>query len=144
MFGFLKMLPILIVVGALAYGAHWFIVNEKDNRINQLQSNVDQLTVNNVALQAAAEQNEATIRSMESQMAAQVAQIGALTDVNNQIQKERDEYLSIFRKHDLTKLARARPGLIETRINKGTNEVFRQIEEDSRELRKADEESIQN
>jgi hypothetical protein len=81
---------------------------------------------------------------MESQMAAQVAQIGALTDVNNQIQKERDEYLSIFRKHDLTKLARAKPGLIETRINKGTNEVFRQIEEDSRELRKADEEPIQN
>ena len=144
MFGFLKMLPILIVVGVLAYGAHWFIVNEKDNRINQLQSNVDQLTVNNVALQAAAAQNEATIRSMESQMAAQVAQIGALTDVNNQIQKERDEYLSIFRKHDLTKLARAKPGLIETRINKGTNEVFRQIEEDSRELRKADEEPIQN
>jgi len=144
MIAYLKMLPILILVGGLAYAAHWFIVNEKDNRINQLQSNVDQLTVNNVALQAAAQQNEATIRSMESQMAAQVAQIGALTDVNNQIQKERDEYLSIFRRHDLTKLARARPGLIESRINKGTQEVFRQIEEDSRELRKVDENPIQN
>jgi hypothetical protein len=144
MIAYLKMLPILILVGGLAYAAHWFIVNEKDNRINQLQSNVDQLTVNNVALQAAAQQNEATIRSMESQMAAQVAQIGALTDVNNQIQQERDEYLSIFRRHDLTKLARARPGLIESRINKGTQEVFRQIEEDSRELRKVDENPIQN
>jgi hypothetical protein len=81
---------------------------------------------------------------MESQMAAQIAQIGALADVNNQIQKERDEYLSIFRKHDLTKLARAKPGLIETRINKGTAEVFRQIEEDSKEMRKNDEKSIEN
>jgi len=144
MFAFLKMLPVIILVGALAYGAHWFIVNEKDNRINQLQSSVDQLVMNNVALQAAAEQNEATIRSMESQMAAQIAQIGALSDVNNQIQKERDEYLSIFRKHDLTKLARAKPGLIETRINKGTAEVFRQIEEDSKEMRKNDEKSIEN
>jgi TolA-binding protein len=144
MFSFIKMIPILLIVGGLAYGAHWFIVNEKDNRINQLQSNVDQLTMNNVSLQAAAAQNEATIRSMESQMAAQVAQIGALSEVNNQIQKERDEYLSIFRRHDMTRLARARPGLIENRINEGTKEAFRQIEEDSRELRVLNEKSIEN
>lgn len=144
MIAYLKMLPILILVGGLAYAAHWFIVNEKDNRINQLQTNVDQLTVNNVALQAAAEQNEATIRSMESQMAAQVAQISQLTNLNSQIQKERDDYLSIFRRHDLTKLARAKPGLIETRINRGTQEAFRQIEEDSKELREADAELNQN
>lgn len=144
MFSFIKFLPIMIVLSALAYGAHWFIVNEKDNRINQLQSNVDQLTINNVALQAAAAQNEATIRSMETQMAAQIAQIGELSEANNQIQKERDEYLSIFRRHDLTRLARARPGLIETRINEGTREAFRQIEEDSRELRKVNEPSSKN
>jgi hypothetical protein len=44
----------------------------------------------------------------------------------------------------MTRLARARPGLIENRINDGTKEAFRQIEEDSRELRVLNEKSIEN
>jgi hypothetical protein len=47
--------------------------------------------------------------------------------------------MSIFRKHDLTKLARRKPGLIEPRINNGTAQVFRQVEQDSREVDQADD-----
>ena len=54
------------------------------------------------------------------------------------MQAEMDDYVSIFARHDLTRLARAKPGLIEPRINKGTKEVFRAIEEDSREVENAD------
>ena len=57
-----------------------------------------------------------------------------LTSANQQLQSEKDEYLSIFRRHDLQRLALARPGLIEPRLNNGTQEVFRQMEEDSREV----------
>ena len=36
-----------------------------------------------------------------------------------------------FRRHNLTKLAAAKPGLIEPRMNKATKEVFDGIENDS-------------
>jgi len=51
---------------------------------------------------------------------------------------ERDEYLGIFKRHDMTRLARVKPGLIEPRINKGTADVFRAIENDSKEIEDAD------
>ena len=43
-------------------------------------------------------------------------------------------YLDIFKRHNLSKLASAKPGLIETRFNKGTKDVFESIEEDSRSI----------
>ena len=39
--------------------------------------------------------------------------------------------MKIFKKHDLTKLARAKPGLIETRANKATDEIFKVIEDET-------------
>lgn len=132
------MLPMLLIVGALAFGAHKFIVNEKDARIEQLQRQVDVTTQQNVALQTAAQTNEQTIRSMETQMREQAVNVGALTEKNSQLQADKDQYLKIFRDHDFTKLARAKPGLIQPRVNKGTADVFRQIEQDSREVQNAD------
>ena len=61
-----------------------------------------------------------------------------MTEKASALQAEMDDYLSIFKRHDLTKLARLKPGLIEPRINRGTEQVFRQIEEDSREVENAD------
>ena len=61
-----------------------------------------------------------------------------LTEKNNAMQQEMDGYLSIFKRHDMTRLARAKPGLIEPRINKGTKAVFRSIEEASVEVENAD------
>jgi hypothetical protein len=60
--------------------------------------------------------------------------MGNLTNRNNELNAERDSYLRIFKDHDFTKLARARPGSIELRANKATEKVFRSVEEDSREL----------
>lgn len=128
----------MLVVGLMAFGAHTFIVNEKDKRLDQLQVQVDMLNQQNVALQTAAQTNEQTIRSMETQMREQAVRVGALTERTGQLQAEKDQYLKIFRDHDFTKLARARPGLIEPRVNRGTADVFRQIEQDSREIQNAD------
>lgn len=138
MLGVIKMLPIMLVVGLMAFGAHTFIVNEKNKRLDQLQVQVDMLNQQNVALQTAAQTNEQTIRSMETQMREQAVRVGALTERTGQLQAEKDEYLKIFRDHDFTRLARARPGLIEPRANSATAEVFRQIEQDSREIQNAD------
>jgi cell division protein FtsB len=134
MFAYLKILPLVLLLAGAGYAAHWFIVNQLDLQITQLQSDVRQYQAQNVALQSAAEINEQTIRSLEENSQRQVEQMTNLTSANQQLQTEKDEYLSIFRRHDLQRLALARPGLIEPRLNNGTQEVFRQMEEDSREV----------
>jgi cell division protein FtsB len=134
MFAYLKILPLVLLLAGAGYAAHWFIVNQLNTQITQLQSDVRQYQAQNVALQSAAEINEQTIRSLEENSQRQVEQMTNLTSANQQLQTEKDEYLSIFRRHDLQRLALARPGLIEPRLNNGTQEVFRQMEEDSREV----------
>jgi len=44
------------------------------------------------------------------------------------------EYLDIFRRHNLAKIASARPGQIQTQANNATKEVFDAIEEVSNRI----------
>lgn len=137
----IRVLPIILVLAGGGYAAHLFIVNQLEGRLQEVQRNYDVVNQQNVALQAAAEQNARTLQNIQAQMQAQAQQIGTLTTRSAELEREKNEYLSIFREHNLYRLARARPGLIEPRINDGTNDVFRQIEQDSREIANADDES---
>lgn len=118
---------------------HKTTITALESRLADLQEEVDFTRAQNVALQTAAQTNEATIRSLEAKSAQQAQQMGVLTQNNQQLSSERDEFMSIFKRHNLTKLARSKPGLIEPRINKGTSDVMRTIEADSRELDQADD-----
>ena len=53
---------------------------------------------------------------------------------NQEIEGEMSRYLDIFSRHNLTKLATAKPGLIEKRANNATKQVFESIENDSRDI----------
>jgi len=118
---------------------HKTTITALENRLADLQSEVDFTRAENVALQTAAQTNEATIRSLEAKSAQQAQQMGVLTQNNQQLSSERDEFMSIFKRHNLTKLARSKPGLIEPRINSGTHRVLETIMEDTRELDQADD-----
>ena len=139
MFGMIKMLPIILVVGGAGFAYHKIQINAKDNRITEQQMEIAAATQQNVALQTAAQTNESTIRKLEKQMKQQAQAFADLTNKNSKLEAEKQQYLSIFKKHNLTNLARRKPGLIEPRINKGTKDVFRQVEADSRELDEADD-----
>jgi len=143
MFGMIKMLPILLILGGGAYGYHKVVINEKDNRINQQQMDIAAATQQNVALQTAAQTNINTIKNMEKQMKAQAQAFASLTKKSSALEQEKNKYLSIFKKHDLTKTARAKPDFMEPKINSGTAKVFRQVEADSRELDEADDTSAE-
>ena len=144
MLGMIRVLPIILVLAGGGYAAHLFIVNQLEGRLQEVQRNYDVVNQQNVALQAAAEQNARTLENIQAQMQAQAQQIGTLTTRSAELEREKNEYLSIFREHNLYRLARARPGMIEPRINNGTNDVFRQIEQDSREIANADDENEEN
>jgi len=132
MLNLLRFAPYVLLVAVLGYGAHWLIVNNLENTITTQENRITQLQENNATLNVAATINEGTIRSLEMAISEQTRLTTVLTTANQDLQEEKDEYLSIFRRHDLSRLALARPGLIEPRINNGTKEVFDQLEEDTR------------
>jgi len=77
---------------------------------------------------ARAESAEANIKFMQESLARQQRNLGKLADESVLIRKEQQETINIFSEHDIQKLAEAKPGLIETRVNRGTKRVFDELE----------------
>jgi len=102
--------------------------------------NANQILVeNNVKLESAIATQEETISTLQNDFALQTSQLNELQVKGQEIQKEMNRYLDIFKRHNLTKLAAAKPGLIEPKVNKATKEVFDGIENDSRDIDAADD-----
>lgn len=97
------------------------------------------LTQNNVKLENAVAMQEEAISSLQNDFALQTGKLNELQLKSQEAQKEMNRYLDIFKRHNLTKLAAAKPGLIESRANKATKEVFDGIEQDSRDIDAADD-----
>ena len=97
------------------------------------------LTANNMALESAVATQEEAIKTMQNDFTLQTQQLGELQKKSQATQLEMNRYLDIFKRHNLTKLAAAKPGLLEPRINKGTKNVFDSIEEISRTIDSLDD-----
>ena len=80
------------------------------------------------------QEQKLAIESLQNDFALQTEGLLEIQARNQEIQQEMSRYLDIFKRHDLTRLAAAKPGLIQPRINKGTKDVFDSIEEDSRNI----------
>ena len=132
------MLPIMILLAGAGYAYHTTIVSQKDTIIARLETNAVILKENATRLEVAFEKEKLAREKSEKNLQVQLEAVGKLTEKNTAMQAEMDDYLSIFKRHNLTKLARAKPGLIEPRINNGTQKVFRAIEQDSEEVENAD------
>ena len=107
MFGMIKLLPIILVVGGAGFAYHKVVINEKDNRITQQQMEIASKTQENVALQTAAQTNESTIRKLEDQMKKQAQAFAALTAKNNSLESDKNRYMSMVKRHNLTQSARS-------------------------------------
>lgn len=99
------------------------------------------LTENNIKLESAIAQQEEAMAIMKESYEKQGKALNQLSSRNAQIEQEMNGYLDIFRRHNLNKLAIAKPGLIETRANEATQKVFESIENDSKELDTLDDPS---
>lgn len=139
MLGMIKALPYMLVIGVLAFGSHKFIVGNLNDTIEKQAMQIEQYVAQNVALQTAAQQNENTIRSLEEGMQRQIELTQDLTLKFNEAERQKTEALRIFNNHDITKLARNKPGLMEPRANKATKLEFEGIEELSRETAELNE-----
>ncbi len=80
------------------------------------------------------QEQKATIDSIQNNLKQTTQALSGLQVKNQQYETEMAEYLDIFRRHNLAKLASAKPGLIELRANNKTKEVFDAIEADSKRI----------
>jgi hypothetical protein len=74
------------------------------------------------------QEQKATISAITENLEKTTAAMNTLQQANQQYESEMNEYLDIFRRHNLAKLASARPGQIEAQANQRTKEVFDAIE----------------
>ena len=94
----------------------------------------ESLKAENMAYEVRDQEQKAAIAAIQENFEKQTSALNNMTARNAEIEGEMARYLDIFRRHNLNKLALARPGLIETRVNNGTKDVFDSIESDSAEL----------
>ena len=105
----------------------WYLYNENQT-----------LTAKNSKLEGAVEEQKQTMNALKESYERQGKALGNLQRRNNEIEADKARYLEIFSKHNLDKLALVKPGLIENRFNNGTAEVFKEIENDTKEFRNSE------
>jgi hypothetical protein len=93
------------------------------------QGKLAELNQKVAAEQARAESAEANLEFMQDSIARQQATLNTLAQQSVEIRREQQEVIDIFAEHDLQRLAEAKPGLIERRVNAATASVFDELEE---------------
>lgn len=137
---YLKLLFFFAVLAALGggYAYHQVTVSKLENTVIQLEANNRTLKENQVQMEIAVKTAQESLAAAEANAKKSEAAMTALTQRNNELAREKANYMKIFKDHNLTRLARAKPGMIEKRINNGTAKVFRDLENDTKELMDAD------
>ena len=97
------------------------------------------LSANNLALEGAVAEQQQAMDAMKESFEKQGKSLQNMMRKNAQIEQEMNQYLDIFRRHNLNQLAVAKPGMIEKRVNNATKQVFESIENDSKELDSLDD-----
>jgi hypothetical protein len=110
------------VIGVLGLGL--YLLWSENARLSQL----------NQAFEIRNQQQLQTIQTLQTDFKKQTEGLLNIQSRNKEIEAEMNRYLDVFKRHNLTKLAIAKPGLLETRVNNGTKKVFESIEESSRNI----------
>ena len=115
---------IFVILGIVAGGAY--------KVFNDQMIRMEFLAAEKAALEVQAQEQEAALQALELSLTIQREATKDLQDHAANIQEQMDGYLKIFKDHDFTRLARAKPGLIEPRANKATDAIFTDIENDTK------------
>ena len=119
--GFKLAIMSFVIMAVMAGG---FILYYKDT-----QKTIATLHQKNAKLEGAVESQKAAIESMDENFTKQSKLVG---DLQIKLSEAEDGYKKLsskLRRHDLEELSRAKPGLMENRINKGTARLILELEE---------------
>lgn len=110
----------LVVICGLFY---WYFDHSQDK--------IAILNQNQAKLEGAVAQQKDFIEDLQRQAEKQNKSIIQLNKDQILAEKEKEGLLATLRKHNLEALAKAKPGLVEERINDATRKRFREIENDT-------------
>lgn len=118
-FGGLTMyMAIGMVVMAGLFGLYFKMSQAKISQLNQ-----------EVAVERAGKLSaEANLRVERAEKEKQQQLLQTMAAASAEIRQEQEETIDLFANHDLKALAERKPGLIETRVNSGTQRVFDELE----------------
>tara|TARA_Y100000033_G_C2754227_1_gene115545 strand:+ start:1429 stop:1821 length:393 start_codon:yes stop_codon:yes gene_type:complete len=118
---------IIVAMGLSALLYYQFSVVPMKNKLEE-QSKV-------IAAQDLRDQEQrATIEAIQGNLQKTTEALSGLQVQNQQYEIQMADYLDIFRRHNLSKLASAKPGMVEVDANNATKEVFDAIEADSQRI----------
>ena len=117
---------LLGVIGVMALLLYFLYNQNETNKAYLLEERVK-----NSSLTEALEETKNSLTN-------QIQQINALQSKNQQYEAEMNEYLDIFRRHNIAQLASAKPGIIQKNVNERTKEVFDEIEAASERIANPD------
>ena len=101
-----------------------------------LYSQNETLTMNNMKLESAVEEQQQAMDAMRESFEKQGKALQNMSRANAEIEAEKAEYLAIFSRHNLDLLALKKPGLIEIRFRDASDAVMEGLENDTEELYK--------
>lgn len=108
-----------LVLGVTGIG-YWYFT-WTNNKIETLTTANAVLTIENATL-------EDQLETTRQDIALARAERQALSARLESAESYQDELINKLQRHDLTRLALKKPGLIQTRINNGTQEIFNELE----------------
>ena len=117
-----KLTIILLVAGIVLSGGGYLVYSKMKGDIKLLEEQNTTLKIVNAT-------NVETLYKERLNSKRQVENILSLKTELSEAEAYLDELQSLFQDHDLTRLAEEKPGLIERRINDGTQNVFDNIEQ---------------
>lgn len=91
------------------------------------QDKIAQLEADKAKLELAVQEQKQTIDSMKAFQAKQAADLGKLQGDLSDSESEKNRLAALLAKHNLTELARQKPGLIEKRINDASKKMLQEL-----------------
>jgi len=115
------------IIGAMSLAAYLYYTFAVIPMKNKIEEQLQVITAQEIRDQ----EQQAAIQAIQANLSRTTESLRGLQQSNQQYEIQMNEYLDTFRRHNIAKLASAKPGLIEIRANAATKEVFDAIEADS-------------
>ncbi len=115
------------IMAAMAVGGYLYY----QTAVVPMKNKIEEQTAVILAQDLRDQEQKATIAAIKDNLEMTGKALSGLQVKNQQYEEQMSEYMDIFRRHNVAKLASAKPGMIELRFNKGTKEVFDAIQNDS-------------
>jgi len=118
------------IIAAMAAGGYMYY----QFSVVPMQRELDELKGVVMAQELRNQEQIAAIAAIQASVEKATKANAVLQQNNQQYETEMADYLDIFRRHNISKLASAKPGMIEKRVNASTEAVFNEIEDISKRI----------